>query len=408
MRGLLSTDAEQTPAAPPSPDSPPAAPPRQGAESAGPAGTSGTAARAPGPAPAADPVRPPRTAPPAQPAPPAAESAAPPPSPAAAPTGSTRPTGPTGSGGTPPAAPPPSAGSRTPHHPPRPYAPPVPAAPPTPVGAPLHMASVLPSDIPRPEPEPPAERRTVARTVAAAVALVTGVGLVAGAATGSLLSDGPEAQARPGAYEVARDLWHTAPVDTLFPPRLEGDGAGPGGADRVWVRVAVAPPADCKDGLDAALARELRRVGCEKLLRATYADATRSSVTTVGLVFTTAGAAKTGRFEDRFEDRGLDTREDMLPSAYGTKAGPAAGFGDEQRATWTVRVLSDAPVVLYAVTGFADGRAVAGPQPANEAVHPGATTAPAQAGLGHDAEGIADRVERGLRKTSAQATESPR
>lgn len=267
---------------------------------------------------------------------------------------------------------------------------------------------MLPSDVPRPEPEPPAERRTVARTVAAAVALVTGVGLVAGAATGSLLSDGPAAEARPGAYETARGLWHATPVDTLFPPRLEGDGAGPGGADRVWVRVAVAPPADCKQGLDPALARELRRVGCEKLLRATYADATRSSVTTVGLVFTAAGAGKMGRFEERFEDRKLDARPDMLPRAYGTETGPAAGFGDAQRATWTVRVLSDAPVVVYAVTGFGDGRTVTDPQPANEAVHPTATTAPAQAGLGHDAEGIADRVERGLRKTSAEATESPR
>ncbi|MEO3844186.1 hypothetical protein [Streptomyces sp. B22F1] len=406
----MSTDAEQTPAAPPSPDSPPAARPRESAKPeraepvrpvrlrpgaepqrpVGPAGGSGTAARAAGPAPTGGPVRPkrPRAA---EPPPPAAESA-----------------GTATSGGTVPPAGSGSAGATPPRLPPRPYAPPVPAVPPKPVGAPLHMASVLPSDIPRPEPEPPAERRSIARTVAAAVALVTGVGLVVGAATGSLLSDGPSAQATPGAYEVARGLWHATPVDTLFPPRLEGDGAGPGGADRVWVRVAVAPPADCKEGLDAALARELRRVGCEKLLRATYTDATRSSVTTVGMVFTAAGAAKMGRFEDRFDERELAARADMLPRAYGTETGPAAGFGAEQRATWTMRVLSDAPVVLYAVTGFADGRAVTEPQPANEAVHPDATTAPAQAGLGHDAEGIADRVERGLRKTSAKATESPR
>ncbi|MFF0727579.1 hypothetical protein [Streptomyces sp. NPDC004134] len=396
----MSTDAEQTPAAPPSPDSPPAAKPRESAEPvrpvrpradaepprpAGPAGASHTAVREAGSAAADASVRPKRPEPAAEPPPPAAEST-----------------------GTAPSSPSPATPSPEAKPPPRPYAPPVPAGPPKPVGAPLHMASVLPSDIPRPEPEPPAERRTVARTVAAAVALVTGVGLVVGAATGSLLSDGPSAQARPGAYEVARGLWHATPVDTLFPPRLEGDGAGPGGADRVWVRVAVAPPADCKSGLDAALARELRRVGCEKLLRATYTDATRSSVTTVGMVFTAAGSSKMGRFEDRFEERELAARTDMLPRAYGTETGPAAGFGAGQRATWTVRVLSDAPVVLYAVTGFADGRAVTEPQPANEAVHPDATTAPAQAGLGHDAEGIADRVERGLRKTSAKATESPR
>ena len=34
-----------------------------------------------------------------------------------------------------------------------------------------------------------------------------------------------------------------------------------------------------------------------------------------------------------------------------------------------------------------------------------ATSAPGQAGLGNDAKGIADRVERGLRKTVTAATE---
>jgi hypothetical protein len=37
----------------------------------------------------------------------------------------------------------------------------------------------------------------------------------------------------------------------------------------------------------------------------------------------------------------------------------------------------------------------------------GATTAPAQAGLGHEAKGLADRVERKLRTAVASATEEP-
>lgn len=96
-----------------------------------------------------------------------------------------------------------------------------------------------------------------------------------------------------------------------------------------------------------------------------------------------------------------------MPRPYAAEGTVAAGFGDEQRASWTVSVLTDAPVVVYAVSGFADGRAVTDPQPAQDAMKSGATTAPAQAGLGHDAQGLADRVERGFRKTVTSATEKP-
>jgi hypothetical protein len=47
------------------------------------------------------------------------------------------------------------------------------------------------------------------------------------------------------------------------------------------------------------------------------------------------------------------------------------------------------------------------PRPAADAMRSGATTAPAQAGLGHEAKGLADRVERGLRKSVVAATEQP-
>ena len=49
------------------------------------------------------------------------------------------------------------------------------------------------------------------------------------------------------------------------------------------------------------------------------------------------------------------------------------------------------------------------PEPAEQAVEPSATSAPAQAGLGHEAQGLADRVERALRKHvgTPTATERP-
>jgi hypothetical protein len=97
-----------------------------------------------------------------------------------------------------------------------------------------------------------------------------------------------------------------------------------------------------------------------------------------------------------------------MPRPYAARGTAAARFGDAQRASWTIRPLTDAPVVVYAVSGFADGRTVSEPQPASEAVVEGQTTAPAQAGLGHDARGIADRVERGLRRIVAEGTEKDR
>ncbi|MFF3342260.1 hypothetical protein [Streptomyces flavidovirens] len=255
----------------------------------------------------------------------------------------------------------------------------------------------------------PVRTRRPARVVAAAACLVLGAGLVGGAVTGSWLTGGADAgAAAPTGYAEARGLWHSAPVDTLFPPSIKGDGAGPGGADRVWTRVAVAPDSGCAQALDPLLLKALEPVGCLRLLRATYTDATTSSVTTVGMLFTEADAPAMKALRARFSNEGLADRTDLMPRTYPAEGTAAAGFGDRQRASWTVRVLTDVPVVVYAVSGFADGRTVADPQPAGRATVPGATNAPAQAGLGHEAKGIADRVERGLRRTAHPATEPPR
>ncbi|GGV47388.1 hypothetical protein GCM10010277_39670 [Streptomyces longisporoflavus] len=245
------------------------------------------------------------------------------------------------------------------------------------------------------------------RVTAAAACFVLGLGLIGGAATGSWLTGSDEG---PGvtrdAYAVAGQLWHSVPVDELFPTTIKGEGAGPGGADRAWTRIAVAPDSTCKNAFDPLLRKALAPAGCLRLLRATYTDATRSHVTTVGLLFTKADADAMRSLRTRFTEEGLDRRPDLMPRPYAAKGTPAAGFGDAQRASWTVSVLPDAPVVAFSVSGFADGRTLTEPEPAEEAMKTSATTAPAQAGLGHEAQGIADRVERRLRKTIA-ATEKP-
>ncbi|WP_432134510.1 MULTISPECIES: hypothetical protein [unclassified Streptomyces] len=244
------------------------------------------------------------------------------------------------------------------------------------------------------------------RVVAAAACVVLGLGLIGGAVTGSwLVGDASAGDA--GAYATAGGLWHNLPVDQLFPPTVDGQGAGPGGSDRTWTRIAVAPDGDCADAFDPLLSQVLAPVGCERLLRATYTDATQSHVTTVGLLFTTADAAAMRALDTRFGKEGLARRADLMPRPYAAEDTVAAAFGDAQRASWTISVLTDAPVVVYAVSGWADGRTVDSPQPAAEATRAGATTATAQAGLGHEAQGLADRVERGLRRAAVSPSEQP-
>ncbi len=234
--------------------------------------------------------------------------------------------------------------------------------------------------------------RNGARVAAVAACLVLGLGLVGGAVTGSWLVGDSEAAGARDSFVAARSLWHSVPVDQLFPTRVAGQGAGPGGADRAWTRIAVAPDSGCKNAFDPLLRKALAPVGCQRLLRATYTDATQTYVTTVGLLFTKADATAMASLAKRFTDEELDRRTDLMPRPYGP------GLANDQRATWTVSVLTDAPVVVYSVSGWADGRTVDEPQSAEDAMESGATTAPAQAGLGHEAKGLADRIERALRK----------
>ncbi|MFG2950662.1 hypothetical protein [Streptomyces adustus] len=253
----------------------------------------------------------------------------------------------------------------------------------------------------------PLAARLRSRTTVAAVCVVLGFGLIGGAATGSWLTGGSGDDGAPDTFAAAAELWHSIPVDQLFPPTVQGTGAGPGGADRTWTRIAVAPDSGCQNAFDPLLHKVLAPAGCRRLLRATYTDATRSYVTTVGLLFTKADAAAMSALDARFRKEGLDRRADLMPRPYAAKDTLAAAFGDKQRASWTVSVLTDTPVVVFAVSGWADGRTVDTPQPAADATQSGATTDPAQAGLGNEAQGLADRIERAFRKTADAATEEP-
>ncbi|MEU6342571.1 hypothetical protein ABZ883_16705 [Streptomyces sp. NPDC046977] len=289
--------------------------------------------------------------------------------------------------------------------------------PPPQPGHPPTIAWSSPVPQPAPPPRPPGVAAHAAqarpRAAAAALCLVLGLGLLGGAAAGLWINHEPATPAPTAAqisarqFAQARALWHSTPVDTLFPPVLDGRGAGPGGADRTWTRIGVAPPSGCAEAFDPLLAQVLRPAGCVKLLRATYTDASAGAVTTVGLLVTSAGAPVMRGLHDRWTTQRLGSRADLMPRPVAFPGTVSAGFGDKQRATWTVDIAADLPVVVYAVSGFADGRDTAVPQPVASAVADGATAAPAQAGLGHDAKALADTVGSRARQAARSLTASP-
>ncbi len=281
-----------------------------------------------------------------------------------------------------------------PGRPPRPAMPPRPAPPAPPLMAPRYAVPPRP----RYQPDvPPARARAARSTAAAGLCLLLGAGLLGGAAAGHWLSGDPAAaqtaQDRIAqAWAQDRELWHSVPVDTLFPPTVNGPGAGPGQADRRWIRAGVAPDGDCSGAFDPALARALAPAGCTRLLRATYTDATATSVITVGVLFARSEPAAMTTLSGRFAAQHLGERADMMPRPVAFPGTAAAGFGPAQRASWSVDFPEGLPVVVYAVSGFADGRVVTDPQPAADATAGGATSAPAQAGLGYDAQGLVAAV----------------
>ncbi|MFC9491037.1 hypothetical protein ACFTZM_33890, partial [Streptomyces hydrogenans] len=248
----------------------------------------------------------------------------------------------------------------------------------------------------------PIRERRRGRTLAVGACVVLGIGLIGGALAGVwLAASGDGKPAEPPGYAVAKELWHNAPVDTLFPRTLTAPQAGPGPSARTWTRVVVAPDAPCAAASVAPkLLAALRPLGCERVLRATYTDATASSVLTVGLVFTRADVTA----QRALDGRRLATRlgQDVPPALPGPGT-VAAGFGPAQRAGWWVAAPTDLPVVVTAVSGFADGRAVDRAVPADQAMKKDRADAVAQSGLGHEALGIAERLEKQLRTTALNA-----
>ena len=145
------------------------------------------------------------------------------------------------------------------------------------------------------------------RRAAAILALILGLVGFAVSATGLAIQLLPRhftagQQRQIEAWEVMR-RWQTMPAGQIFPASVSYQlsaqvlqDAAP--LDLDALRVSIAPQqSDCAKAVTSAAAGAvLRRNGCEAVLRATYVDATRSYVMTVGVAVlpTEAAAASAG------------------------------------------------------------------------------------------------------------------
>jgi hypothetical protein len=166
-------------------------------------------------------------------------------------------------------------------------------------------------------------------------------------------------------WEIA-SRWQTMPAGQIFPasigyqlPAQVLQDASPLNLDAL--RVSIARQSGCTTGaITAAAAAVLRRDGCEVVLRATYVDATRSYVTTVGVaVLPSAAAAAAASAELTAPPLAVAQRVgDPSQPAAGVQAvrfrGAAAALYDYSRQISAS--FPDGPYLVMYAAGYADNR----------------------------------------------------
>ncbi|MEV0389885.1 hypothetical protein [Nonomuraea sp. NPDC050643] len=120
--------------------------------------------------------------------------------------------------------------------------------------------------------------------VASALTLICAVAAgVAGSAAGTELTRGPTtAELHAAAKREVAQRWRAWPAGRIFPATLPYS-AEQGGQERAS-RIGISPHTGCGDSVDSKAVKALRRAGCKGVLRATYIDALRGVLVTVGVV----------------------------------------------------------------------------------------------------------------------------
>ena len=149
--------------------------------------------------------------------------------------------------------------------------------------------------------------------------------------------------------------WRAWPAGQIFPQTLgyELPGYAFSGTRSLHLtarRVGIAPMAPCSHALDTGAFRVITGPGCQVVLRATYVDATRSLVATVGVaVLPDAASAASAA-------TALSARSGVHPGVVPVpfpRTVAARFFSSERQLTVAT---SDGPYLVLSAAGYADGR----------------------------------------------------
>ncbi len=209
------------------------------------------------------------------------------------------------------------------------------------------------------------------RRIAAAVALILGVAGFAVSLTGVAVQLLPrhftaEQQRQIQAWEVMR-RWQLMPAGQIFPASVSYQLSAKTLQDQDPLqlnafRVSIAPlESDCAKAVTSAAAGTvLRKNGCQAVLRATYVDATRSFVMTVGVAVlpddASALSAHTKLSTLRLAAARQVGRASLLPAGvlvlrYGGTGSRAYDYNRQISASFTA-----GPYVVMYAAGYSDGR----------------------------------------------------
>ena len=209
------------------------------------------------------------------------------------------------------------------------------------------------------------------RRAAAVIALILGLAGFAVSAIGVAIQLLPRhfsasQQRQIEAWEVLR-RWQTIPAGQIFPASVPYQLSAQALKDTTSLdldalRVSIAPQeSDCAKAVTSATAgAALRRNGCEAVLRATYIDATRSYVMTVGVAVlpnaAAAASADSGLASPRLTAAREASAAGRLPGGVQVVrfGGTAAGLYDYHRQI-SKSFRAGPYLVMYAV-GYADSR----------------------------------------------------
>jgi hypothetical protein len=209
------------------------------------------------------------------------------------------------------------------------------------------------------------------RRLAAAIALILGVAGFAVSLTGVAVQLLPrhftvEQQRQIQAWEVMR-RWQLLPAGQIFPASVSYQLSAKTLQDQDPLqlnafRVSIAPPeSDCAKAVtSAAVGAVLRKNGCQAVLRATYVDATRSFVMTVGVAVLPDAAAALSAHAKLATLRLAAARQangaSLLPAGvlvlrYGGAGGRTYDYNRQISASFTA-----GPYVVMYAAGYSDGR----------------------------------------------------